>query len=407
MTAPRYPLAGHGPGAGPLDAWLPGEVAVAFDGASIELALATIAEARDTIDIEMFLIGGEIGARLLHLLDAKARAGVRVRLLHREGLSIVIGHRLKLLFLALDAQSRRHPEHHYRPLVDAAFRQPLAGSPIRRSGFPLHAFRRGPRFLRLAHDKIIVVDGRVAIIGGMNLATAVAANHDLLLRIAGPAVAAPAMVFEADWRFATGDPTPIAPAAPNCVPAACATSGCASIRYVVTRPGLDGHLDAVVGLIDAAQRRLWLQMFFLTEPRLVAALAAAYRRGVDVRIVVDANEYALGMRLYGAPNVARLGELVAAGVPVRAFRSRPGSQMHQKSLLVDGDTVYAGATNFTAQSFRANTESSCIVRSGTLAAAFDARFRDDWEHHADAHDPAQLRRRRAWASVIRTLTPLI
>jgi cardiolipin synthase len=407
MTTLRYPLADPGFAAGPVGTCLPGEVAVAFDAAGIELALAAIADARESIDIEMFLIGGELGLRLLHLLDAKARAGVRVRLLHREGLSIVIGHRLKLAFLALDAQSRRHPEHHFRPLVDAAFRGPLASSPIRRAGFPLHAFRRGPRFLRLAHDKIVVVDGRTAIIGGMNLATAVASNHDLLLRIDGPAVAAPALVFEADWRLATADATPIAAPEPIAASDTRATPGSASIRYLVTRPGLDGHREAVVALIEGAQQRLWLQMFFLTEPRVVAALVAAHRRGVDVQIVVDPNEYALGMRLYGAPNIARVGELVAAGVPLRAFRSRPGSQMHQKSLLVDADTVYAGATNFTAQSFLANTESSCIVRSAALAAAFDARFRDDWEHHADAPDPPQLHRRRAWARVIRTLTPLI
>jgi phosphatidylserine/phosphatidylglycerophosphate/cardiolipin synthase-like enzyme len=386
--------------------WLPGDADVAFDRAAFTLVMETLETAEQSIDVEVFLIGGEIGLRVLRLLDAKARSGVPVRLLHREGLSIVIGHRLKRLFLALDAESRRHPEHHYTPMVDALFAGELAGSPIRRAGFPLRAFRHGPRFLRLAHDKLIVVDRRVAIIGGMNLATAVAGNHDLLLRVRGAAVEAPAATFDDDWRLATGEP------ADGAVRAAVAaeppwSAAPAQLRFLVTRPGCDGHRDAVAALIDGAQRRLWLEMFYLTEPRLIGRLIAAHCRGVDVRIVVDANEYSIGMRLYGAPNIGWLGDLLGAGVPLRQFRSRPGTQMHQKSMLIDDDLVYVGATNFTCQSFLANTESSFAIRSAELARTFAGRFETAWCRDAAAPDAATLGRRRAWAWLVRRLSPLI
>jgi phosphatidylserine/phosphatidylglycerophosphate/cardiolipin synthase-like enzyme len=384
-----------------LGRWLPGNVAVAFDRDGIVMALEAIEAARTSIDLEMFLIGGDIGRRVLRLLDRKARAGVSVRLIHHEGLSIVIGHRLKVVLLALDRESRRHPEHHFAPLVDRMFAGELRNSPIRRARYPLSAFDRGPRFLRLAHDKLIIVDGRVTVTGGMNLADAVAGNHDLMLRITGTATAGPAEAFAADWRLASGEASAVTSFDDR------QREGETPIRFLVTRPGCQQHLAAVLAMIDEARQRIDLQMFFLTAPSLVDALVRAHRRGVALRLILDPNEYALGLRLYGAPNVGHVGEFIAAGVPLRFFRARPGIQMHQKSMLVDEDLVYAGATNFTRQSFLANTESAVVVRNVPLARRFAERFEHDWQVESAAPDLQALRRRRVWARCIRTLSPLI
>ena len=321
------------------------------------------------------MLGGPLGRRVLRLLDRKARAGVRVRLLHREGLSIRLGVRVKQCLPVMRRRTPDHPGHHYVPDVDRLFRGELRGTPIRRAGFPLGAFRRqGFAPLKLAHDKIVVVDGATAIVGGMNLATAVAGNHDLLLRVTGPAVVAPQAVFDHDWDLAHGRREPF----PDwCARAAALDTGedwPHRLRFAVTRPDRSDQRQLLLDVIDRARERLWVQMFYVTEQTLVESLGRAARRGVDVRVLCDPNEFSLGVRLYGAPNLPFVKELMAAGVPVRLFDAAPGAQMHQKSIVVDSRYVFAGATNLTRQSFRVNTESAFLVDGPGLADVFERRF---------------------------------
>jgi phosphatidylserine/phosphatidylglycerophosphate/cardiolipin synthase-like enzyme len=57
--------------------------------------------------------------------------------------------------------------------------------------------------------------------------------------------------------------------------------------------------------------------------------------------------------------------------------------MHQKSMLVDEEIVMVGATNYTRQSFRVNTESMFVIKNGELAGIFEARFLTDWRRFSD------------------------
>lgn len=318
---------------------LPGRAAAFFDRAALAMAVREMRRARTSIDLEIFMLGGALGRRILRLLDRKARAGVRVRLLHREGLSIRLGVRIKQCMSALGCGSRDDPGHHYVPDVDRLFRGELRGTPIQRAGFPLAAFgRRGFAPLKLAHDKILVVDGAAAIVGGMNLATAVAGNHDLLLRVTGPAVAAPQAVFDHDWALAHGRREPFPNWRAQGTASDTDTAWPHRLRFAVTRPDRSDQRDLLLDLFDSARERLWVQVFYVTNPTLVASLRRAAKRGVDVRVLCDPNEFSLGVRLYGAPNLPFVRELAAAGVPVRLFNAAPGAQMHQKSIVVDSRT---------------------------------------------------------------------
>ncbi len=125
---------------------------------------------------------------------------------------------------------------------------------------------------------------------------------------------------------------------------------------------------------------------------------------VDVRVLQDPNEFSLGLHLYGAPNIAFMGKLIDAGVPLRLYRSSPGGQMHQKSLLVDDRWVVVGATNWTRQSFRVNTESSYLVDSQRQATRLAQRFTEDWESHSVAPDAQRLQQRRAYSAMLRLLS---
>jgi phosphatidylserine/phosphatidylglycerophosphate/cardiolipin synthase-like enzyme len=348
------------------------------------------------------MLGGPLGRRILRLLDRKARSGVRVRLLHREGLSIRTGVAMKRWLPAIRQRQQDHPQHHYVPDVDRLFRGELRDSAIQRAGFPLRAFRRsGFAPLKLAHDKIVLVDGAVAIVGGMNLATAVSGNHDLLLRVVGPAVAAPAAVFEHDWRLAHGERPPFPRWRSDVGTPDDDVEWPHRLAFVVTRPDCANQLAAVFNLIEGARARLWVQMFYVTEPRLVAALVGASERGVDVRVLCDPNEYSLGVRLYGAPNLPFVSRLAAHGVPVRLYDAAPGAQMHQKSIVADSRVVFAGATNLTRQSFRVNTDSAFLVEGADIASIFERRFLEDWINRSAPPATALFRRRRVYMWCVR------
>jgi phosphatidylserine/phosphatidylglycerophosphate/cardiolipin synthase-like enzyme len=376
---------------------LPGRAAAFFDRAALAMAVRAFRRARTSIDLEIFMLGGPLGRRVLRLLDRKARAGVRVRLLHREGLSIRLGVRAKQVLPMLRHGTQDHRGHHYVPDVDRLFRGDLLGTPIQRAGFPLGAFRRkGFAPLKLAHDKIIVIDGATAIVGGMNLATAVAGNHDLLLRVTGPAVTAPQAVFDHDWDLAHGRREPFPEWRSEPVAASAGIDWPHRLRFAVTRPDRSDQHQLLLDLIDGARTRLWVQVFYVTDPTLVRSLARAATRGVDVRVLCDPNEFSLGVRLYGAPNLPFVKELMGVGVPVHLFDAAPGAQMHQKSIVVDSRHVFAGATNLTRQSFRVNTESAFLVDGPDLADVFERRFLDDWANRSAAPDTDIFRRRRAY-----------
>lgn len=380
-----------------------------FDRPALAMAVRAMRAARRSIDVETFMVGGRLGRAVLRLLDRKAAAGVRVRLLHREGPTIRAAAACKRwLPLVRGSRAEDHPDHHYTPEVDRLFRGPLAGSLIERAAFPLQAFRgRGFAPLKLAHDKIIVIDGHTAILGGMNLATAVSRNCDLLMKLTGSAAAAPAAVFDYDWELSMGGN----PAFPSWTaewrPSDEAAGSAARSRLVVTRPGRANQRRAVRELIGSARCRAWVQMFYLTEPTIVDRLIAARRRGVDVRVLCDANECSLGVRLHGAPNLPFVQDLIEGGVAVRLYHSRPGSQMHQKSIVIDSRLVYAGATNLTRQSFRVNTESALIADDPALGQVLDARFARCWSDRSSAPDAGVFQRRRHYLGAVRTLSRFI
>jgi phosphatidylserine/phosphatidylglycerophosphate/cardiolipin synthase-like enzyme len=388
------------------NSWFPAQVEVFFDGASLVMTEETIAGSQHSIDMEMFMIGGDYGERILRMLDSKAREGVKVRLIHREGTSIRCGVALKRLGQYVTRSRNMDASHHYRPTVDRLFLNELKHSPIRRGHFPLHRFGHSLSApLKLAHDKLIIVDGQCAIMGGMNLADAVAENHDLFVKITGHAVAAPSIAFEYDWSL-----THPGKSGPNrtVFPPTSETGNTSDVlRFLTTRPHSRDQLDDVIGIIAAAKKRIWIEMFYVTEHRIIRALIRAIRRNVDVRVICDPNEYSLGLPMRGAPNLPFVGELAGGGVPIRLFDTAPGKQMHQKSMLLDDEFVYTGATNFTRMSFRANTESSVLIRSRSVAKIFEKRFLDDWRNFSKEPDHDLIRRRRSYLGIVRRLSRYI
>jgi len=120
----------------------------------------------------------------------------------------------------------------------------------------------------------------------------------------------------------------------------------------------------IVREIDAASASLLVQAYNFTERRIIAAIIAAYRRGVPVTVIVDKTS----MRQRGEGVTA----VRAAGIPV--FVDRKPRIAHNKVIVIDGTTVITGSFNFSARAECCNAENLLIVRSPALAAAYAANF---------------------------------
>lgn len=231
------------------------------------------------------------------------------------------------------------------------------------------------------HRKILVADRRVAFTGGMNIADEYAGSsglkrreermRDTHLEIAGPAAVEMAAVFAEGWQRAGGNPLPPGPA-PDSPDGA--DGGGASIHVLDSRPGR-GHRETaavLAALVALAAERLWLTNGYFAPGRLaVRLLAAAARRGVDVRLILPGRT--------DVPLVRHAGHgfyrsLLAAGV--RIFEYQP-SILHAKTLTADGLLSIVGSTNLDARSFQFNAECNAVVVDEPLAAELEAAFERD------------------------------
>jgi phosphatidylserine/phosphatidylglycerophosphate/cardiolipin synthase-like enzyme len=139
--------------------------------------------------------------------------------------------------------------------------------------------------------------------------------------------------------------------------------------------------DAEAVVLDAirkARRDIRVQAFSFTSRRLAAALMSAQRRGIDVRVIADA-EQANGAN-------SRLAELAGAGIAV-LLDSRYQSA-HSKVMLMDASTadaaVVTGSYNWTYAAQKRNAENLLVLRGNPdLAQAYLA----NWDRHAAGSRP--------------------
>ncbi|MCA9571453.1 MAG: hypothetical protein KC656_26630 [Myxococcales bacterium] len=122
-------------------------------------------------------------------------------------------------------------------------------------------------------------------------------------------------------------------------------------------------------LIQGARESIDIAVFFLTHKHVTADLIAAHRRGVRVRVLLDATAAGNG---YTKHELLR-----AAGIPVKV--EDWGGKMHAKAALVDGRVLVAGSMNWTSAGEGGNDENTLIVQSPRLARQYAAWFQALWD----------------------------
>ncbi len=231
-----------------------------------------------------------------------------------------------------------------------------------------------------SHRKLLVIDGRIGFIGGLNIGaenvpgrSARASQHaevrDLHFRIEGPVLAQAVTVFAEDWSFTTGEKL----AGRRWFPAL-EDRGPSRARVVTSGPDheLERIKAALMSAIGAADHKIRIMTpYFLPDEPLAMSLALAATRGVDVLIVVPARS---DNWLVDWAGVDGLAPLVAAGCRIK--RSAPPFD-HSKVMTVDGVWCLVGSSNWDQRSLRLNFELDLEVRDVALAGALEARIEDE------------------------------
>lgn len=308
--------------------------------------------ASSTVRLEMYRLGYD---KMVQALADQARSGkVKVQIL----LDPTPG------YDAADAKNQ------------AAIQKYLTDAGVEILKYPIH--KAGA----IDHVKLLIVDGKQAIIGGMNWDQHSPKNMDADVLVEGPAVSHLEQVMDEDWQFAGGT----APESTGAAPQAPVQGGDARVRVLTTNPD-KGRQDIRQGILDninKAQHSIHMMAFTLADKDVIDALIKAKKeRNVDVKVLLDPNKPVV------FPNEKTASVLKAAGIDVRWLDVNMDTEekLHAKLCTFDNDTVVLGSANFTHNGYAVNHEADVEVQSKTASNAFDSFFQDQWDHRSLKNAP--------------------
>lgn len=228
--------------------------------------------------------------------------------------------------------------------------------------------------LKANHRKVLIADAGndlAALVTSGNTHDASSAHSNIGLRITGPVAHDLIATENAILAMSGVRPVEVAPPRER-------RSDNLTVRVLTEGRIKQDVLDLLAGARPGDQVDLY--MFFLTDRQVIAALKSAHRRGARLRIVLDPNRTAFGLRRAGLPNTPVAEELVRAGIAVR-WCDPHGEQCHSKIMIVRNASgrgaMTLGSTNFTRRNMDDyNLETNLSVRG----AVSDPVFREaaDW-----------------------------
>lgn len=240
-------------------------------------------------------------------------------------------------------------------LMDPSERHSRAAwADLQAAGVRVLAFPVEPR--SIDHVKLVIVDRRDAIVGGINWGRHSEVNRDYDVEAEGPVVANLQRVFDQD-RTLAGDPVALPPAALDPL-----------VRVVVTRPASEIR-DAVLDAVAAAHRTIDIEMYVLSDPLVIDGLVQAAGRGLRVRVLLDPGQ---------PQNLVTLATLRSAAIDARLYDAPPGTKLHAKLGIFDRAVVVFGSCNWSRSGFTRNHELDLVIHDQRLAAAYLARLDQDW-----------------------------
>jgi cardiolipin synthase A/B len=324
-------------------------VEVLENGAYFDVLLADIAVAKYTVHFETFLWkDGVLGQRVCAALCERARAGVKVRVL-------------------LDAVGTRQ--------MGKATERRMKEAGCQLAKFhPWHIQHIGVMNER-DHRKLVVLDGRIAFVGGHCivdtwLGNAEDSEHfaDISVRLRGPIVHSVQAAFSENWVGHTGELFVGDTVFPRLERAGDVTIHAAYVKPEGSAPAVKLLHHAVIG---CAKERIWIQNpYFIPEPEAIDAFGAAVARGVDVRVIMPSTSGSDNPMVQHAGH-RNFEKLLRCGVRLFEY---PSTLLHQKVMTVDGAWCAIGSSNFDDRSFETNEEITLGFKDAATARQLDAIF---------------------------------
>ncbi|MFI5344990.1 MAG: phosphatidylserine/phosphatidylglycerophosphate/cardiolipin synthase family protein [Elusimicrobiota bacterium] len=359
----RRPKPGSGDFSWDYDEYVPGNaLSLYVRGRELYPAMTEAIEAaKHSVHLETYIFDGDNASRAFtELLAKKAREGVRVRLIYDSVGSIDMD-----------------------PIFETRMRN--AGVQILEY-HPVAPWRTRWAWNRRDHRKILVCDGRVGFVGGMNISDENSPAElgggdwrDAHLRVEGPAAYDLDRLFRAVWYPETGrwfesvgDPN--------------AHRGAARVKVAANQELLKRFVirEGYVNALRAAREEVSIaNAYFIPDWRIRRALAQAAARGVRVRVMVPGNSDS------AAVWHAMRGQyeyMLSHGVRIYEWQ---GPMLHAKAVVVDRTWCSVGTYNLDHRSLRHNLEVNLNVMDRALAEDVAAHFetglagsreitRDEW-----------------------------
>lgn len=341
------------------------KVTLLFDGPATMRAMMDAAKgAKSTINLETYIFDqDEIGMQFADILIEKQKEGVTVNVLYDS-----VG-------------TLSTPKEFFDRMRDAGISL-IAFNPVN------PAARSGKWELNNRdHRKLMVVDGRVAFTGGLNISSTYANSsffrskrkvgtvkpedvgwRDTHLKIEGPAVAALQWTFIDAWVQQDAGELPEREYFPKLAPA-----GDKVLRVLATSPERDSEIyKSFIVAIQEAKKSIHLTAaYFVPDPQIVRELSAAARRGVDVKLVLP------GVTDHGLvfhAGRAFYDELLSNGVKIYELQV---AVLHAKAAVIDSTWSTVGSANIDRRSFLHNYELNVVVLDPGFGMEMESAFSED------------------------------
>jgi cardiolipin synthase A/B len=308
-------------------------------------------QAKDHIHVISFIVrADELGRRIQRLLMEKARSGVQVR------------------FIIDGLGSRKLPSAYVRELREA-------GVEVRIFSPVLFPYLRKVNYRN--HRKLIIVDGIVGFVGGLNIGDEYLGKskkfgfwRDTHMMVKGDAVYFLQYIFLLDWRFTSKQI--IEPTA-RYFPSHDIQN---EIFVQIAASGPDSNWEYIqkvyFSIITNAKKRVYIATpYLIPDDSILMALKVAALSGIDVRIIVPGRgDHPV---VYWASR-SYFMELMEAGVKLYSYQR---GFIHAKILVADGEIVSLGTANFDIRSFHYNFEVNGVIYDSRVAKELEEDFRKD------------------------------
>jgi cardiolipin synthase len=329
------------------------EVEILQDGKiAFDSIIDVLQSATSTIHIEFYIIcDDKIGNRIKDILIEKAKAGIEVRL----GFD--------------DVGSWSLPKKYIRALKEAG----VAVYPFMEVKFPLFTSKVNYR----NHRKIIVVDGKVGFVGGMNIADRYIDGskelgpwRDTMIKLKGEAVHSLQVIFLVDWYFVSGQ---IISDRAKYFPESLVQNH-HPIQITASGPDSDWSsiMQAFFLAITKAKHHIYIASpYFVPNESLLTALKTASLSGIDVRIMLPGKS---DSTVVYWSSLSYVSELLDAGIKVYLYQN---GFNHSKILMIDSSFASVGSANMDIRSFEDNFEIAAIIYDKQITGTLEKSFLED------------------------------